>query len=86
MFSLADLEYKQSHKVLYLSFPWAHSNHYTRICLFIRIINEWFCSFVSDSHVRFSAFSKKGLSKTENFKISCFLFSTHMYEFWQAKF
>ena len=75
MFSLADLEDKQSHKVLYLSFPWAHSNHYMRICLFIRIINEWFFSFVSDSHVRFTAFSKKGLKrlKTSKFPALCFL-------------
>lgn len=33
------LEYRENHKGLYLSFPWAHSNHCTWICLFIRIIN-----------------------------------------------
>ena len=46
-----------------------------RICLFIRIINEWFFSFVSDSHVRFTAFSKKGLKrlKTSKFPALCFL-------------
>lgn len=41
MFNLANLKYRENHKGLYLSFPWAQNNPYMGICLFIRIINVW---------------------------------------------